>query len=78
MIIKFKGYDIEATVEEVVQMMSLEQEPEEPKKKPANHKNLDVGKIKALRDAGWTLKEIADDLKTSPTTIANKLKEIDE
>ena len=36
---------------------------------------LDMGKVKALRDAGWTLKEIADEMHVAPSTISNKLKE---
>lgn len=43
-------------------------------KKPK--KTYDVGKIKALRDAGWTLKQIAEEMGgCSPTTIAKRLKE---
>ena len=66
-----------------------EEEPEEepfiPKKFTARlkkdllkkpKKTYDIGKIKALRDAGWTLKKIAEEMGgCSPQTIANKLKE---
>lgn len=42
-------------------------------------KNLDIGKIRALRDAGWSLKKIAEEMGgCSPQTIANHLKEADE
>lgn len=41
-------------------------------------KNLDIGKIKALRDAGWSLKKIAEEMGVaSPQTIANHLKEVE-
>lgn len=41
-------------------------------------KNLDIGKIRALRDAGWSLKKIAEEMGgCSPQTIANHLKEAD-
>lgn len=43
----------------------LEQEKEERK--------LDVGKMKALRDAGWTLKAIAEEVRCAPQTVANHL-----
>ena len=45
-----------------------------PKKEPKNKKALDMGKVKALRDAGWPLSEIAAEMGVSPQTIANRLK----
>jgi len=42
----------------------------EPKKKV----QLGMGKVKALRKAGWTLEKIADEMGCSAQTIANKLK----
>lgn len=51
-----------------------ERQPKQPKAKPKNCKDLDVGKIKALRDAGWTLEKIADEMHCSAQTVANKLK----
>lgn len=64
------------------------QEPEpEPKpapkkqpkpKKTTTKKQLDVGKIKALRDAGWSFQKIADEMGVaSAQTIANHLKNAD-
>ena len=86
MIIKnFRGYDIEATVEEVKKLLAddpdqeeviqaPEPEPEKPKK--SNKKiELDMGKVKALRAAGRTVEWIADDMKVSPATIYKRLKE---
>ena len=37
-------------------------------------KKLDDGKIKALRDAGWTLKQIGEEMKCSPATVISHLK----
>ena len=50
--------------------------PEHQQEKKSTRKiELDMGKVKALRDAGWTLKEIADEMHVAPSTISNKLKE---
>lgn len=90
MIIKnYKGYDIEATVEEVRELLGIapdrgeviqgpmadpEPEPEKPKK--SNKKiELDMGKVKALRAAGRSVEWIADDMRVSPATIYKRLKE---
>ena len=48
-------------------------EPKQAQPKPAK-KPLDMGKVKALRKAGWTLEKIADEMGCSAQTIANKLK----
>lgn len=46
------------------------------KKPHPTKKRLDIGKIRALRDAGWSLKKIAEEMGVgSPQTIANHLKE---
>ena len=34
---------------------------------------LDDGKIKALREAGWSLEKIADEMGCTPQTVANHL-----
>lgn len=64
-----------------------EQKPAEPKAAPADkpkepkapkkttRKELDMGKVKALRDAHWSLEKIADEMGVSPMTISNRLKE---
>ena len=50
--------------------------PESQQEKKSTRKiELDMGKVKALRDAGWTLKEIAEEMHVAPSTISNKLKE---
>ena len=48
---------------------------EDKEKKSTRKIDLDMGKVKALRDAGWTLKEIAEEMHVAPSTISNKLKE---
>lgn len=54
------------------------EESEEPKadepKKEGKRKKLDDGKIGALREAGWTLQQIAEEMGASPQTIFNHLK----
>ena len=42
--------------------------PKLEKRKP-----LDMGKVRALRDAGWTLEKIADEMGVSAPTISNRL-----
>lgn len=46
-------------------------EPEKEKKdsKPKKKADLDAGKAQALRDAGWTITKIAEELGTSKTMI---------
>lgn len=38
---------------------------------------LDVGKIRALHNAGWPNSKIAEEMGCSAQTIANKLKEVE-
>ena len=40
--------------------------------------NLDLGKIAALRRAGWTVAEIADELRVSQSTIHRNLEKAEE
>ncbi len=47
--------------------------PPQKKKKP-----LDVGKVAALRNAGWSMKKIADEMGVSEATIYNNLKKLEE
>ena len=47
--------------------------PAAPKRKP-----LDMGKVRARRVAGWSLKEIGDEMGVSPQTIANALNRKEE
>ena len=86
MIIKFKEYDIIATPAEVLELLTLcdkedevevkEATPAKPKQVRGPYKKvLDVGKMRALRKANWTLAQIADEMRCSPQTVANKLKE---
>lgn len=49
---------------------------ESPKQKSRKEKVLkvDVGKVKALHDAGWSATKIADEMGVTPTTIYYHLK----
>ena len=61
-----------AEMAELIRLMTAAPKAE-PKKQGAK-KELDMGKAKALRKAGWTLEKIADEMGCSAQTIANKLK----
>ena len=45
------------------------------KKCAENQIDLDMGRVKALRNAGWTIEKIADDLHVSSATISTRLKQ---
>lgn len=47
---------------------------EEPKPRRGSYKGLDIGKIKALYNAGWSTRKIADEMGCSQRTICNYLK----
>lgn len=82
MIIKWE-YDIEGTVEEVKELLGMNQpkavvqeEPPKAVKKPKAKKNeVDIGKIKALSKAGWSVDKIADEMRIGKSTVYKKLKE---
>lgn len=50
---------------------------QDPKKQGAL-KELDMGKVRALRNAGWTFNKIGDEMGVSSQTIANRLKAEDD
>lgn len=62
-----------AEMAELIRLMTAEPKKVQ-KKEPTNKKDIDMGKVKALRKAGWTLEKIADEMGCSAQTIANKLK----
>lgn len=47
---------------------------EEPKRKGPAPKPIDMGKVKALKRAGWSLGKIADEIGISAPTICKALK----
>jgi DNA-binding NarL/FixJ family response regulator len=65
------------TIEPEQEQKQPEPEPK-PEKKPKKNtaKELDIGKIKSLREAGWTLAGIAREMGVSQQTIANHLKKV--
>lgn len=77
------GWLIEATPEEAFELMQMfEPKPEQKKpgsKKPAQKKigpkKKDLGKVKALREAGWPVTKIADEFGVAEQTIRNWMKE---
>lgn len=46
-----------------------EQKPQKKKTFPGSGPSIDVGQAQALRDAGWPVKKIAEELKTTEPTI---------
>lgn len=44
-------------------------------KSKTTKRELDIPKIRALRNANWTLAQIADEMHCSVQTVSNKLKE---
>ena len=58
---------------------SKNESPKEPKKaeapkaEPPKQKRVDAGKIHALADAGWKIKDIAEDVGCSEQTVRNHL-----
>lgn len=56
---------------EIVKFVDKKDLPSKGKTK--KEKPMDDGKIAALRDGGWTLKAIAEELGCCPQTIANRL-----
>lgn len=58
-------------------LAAMEIKPTEPKEKkqaePKPRVLIDVGKIHALRKAGWSVKGIADEMRISQATVYAKL-----
>ena len=52
----------------------IEAEPEKSKRTPKK-KDLDLGRMAALRNAGWSYEKIAEDLRCSAQTVANRMEE---
>ena len=52
--------------------------PEQPKPEATNKKQIDVGKVKALRNAGWSMKQIAEEMQLAPSTVCGYLNKMEE
>lgn len=79
-------YDIEGTVEEIKELLGMmqpkavvQEEPPKAVKKPKTpakkKKEVDSGKIKALRKAGWSMTKIADEMRCSISTVSRYCQE---
>ena len=71
-------YDIEGTVEEIKELLGMMQPKAVVKAKPkqkTKKKEVDVGKIRALNKAGWSVEKIADEMRIGKSTVYKKLKE---
>lgn len=79
------GYSIIGTPEEMHAFLKLEEEQlqqdaeQKPelaiKKRKAARKEIDWGKVRALRDAGWSYEKIAEEMRVSVVTLYNRRKE---
>lgn len=67
-----EGFTNEMKAPDVEMRAPEKKEPDH--KSPGARKTLDMGKVRALRKAGWTLDKIADEMGVSTSTIANRLK----
>lgn len=79
---EYNGLTITGTPAELMEFAQLlkAEKPKEKKAEPKSQnvkKALDMGKVKALRKAGWTLEKIADEMGVSTSTIANRLKGVE-
>lgn len=87
MYIKMNDYEIYGRPDEIVELIKLvvgrpgeevSHEEPAPAPDPAPKKprvKVDVGKIKALHKAGWTVPKIADEMRLSAPTVRKYLKE---
>lgn len=69
----------ESSPEPAVEKGTTSEEPEPEKKKAGKEKackKIDVGKIRALSEAGWPVKEIAADVGCSEVTVYKHIKTI--
>ena len=54
--------------------VETKEKPEPPKPEAPNKKQIDVGKMKALRNAGWSMKQIAEEMQLAPSKVCEHLK----
>ena len=59
-------------------VMETKEKPEPPKPEATNKKQIDFGKMKALRNAGWSMKQIAEEMQLAPSTVCEHLKKMEE
>lgn len=78
-LLKYIGADAEQDKVFAEICLMLIPEEKEPKAEPKRgRKAFDMGKLKALLDGGWSVPEIAEEMKVSDQTIYNKMKQIEE
>ena len=66
------GYEIKIS-EETIKPGDMLQPHKQEVKKNYKRVQLDMGKVKALRNAGWSFEKIAEEFKCSTQTIINHL-----
>ena len=72
--VRFVADYLEATETEETITMKADEE-EEPPKWPKK-KNIDTGKIAALKNAGWTQVSIAEEMGITPATVSRYVSEL--
>ncbi len=65
-------------VDKIIYSATFGPKEETPKKVTKPKKKIDDGKIQALRDAGWTLKAIADEIGCCEQTVLNRLNALEK
>ncbi len=81
--LRYKGYVLTGTPDEMMDFLMMDGmtkrepilHPEEPK--PAKKRQIDCGKARALRAAGWSYDKIGEELKVSGVTVAAHLKKME-
>ena len=76
----FNMEHFDRTISEPPALPAVIETPEEPKeviRKPAR-KEVDWGKAKALRDAGWSYDKIGDELRVSGVTVSAHLRQMEQ
>ena len=66
------GYEIKIC-EETIKPGDMLQPQKQEVKRTCKRVQLDMGKVKALRNAGWSFEKIADEFNCSTQTIINHL-----
>ena len=62
----------------ILMLWAKGEKPEQKTEPKKARKAFDMGKLKALREGGWAVPKIADEMGVSEQTIYNKLKQLEE
>ena len=81
--LKIRDWTVIGTPADILEIIRLSETPvvepvaEQKEEKPKSNrkKDFDIGKARALRDAGWSYAKIGDEMHVSEVTVAKRLKE---